>query len=133
MTKAAQDYWSRALKALEVAQGLLLKDADSCASRSYYAAFYAVTALFLLEDKSFSKHSGVKSAIHSDLVKPGHWPAHLGSAYDFLMELRNLGDYGGPKHVSQEDAEDALTAARSILDAVRQTHPDLFTGLQPPL
>jgi len=37
---------------------------DFAASRAYYAAFYAATALLLAEELTFSKHSGVIAHIH---------------------------------------------------------------------
>ena len=127
MTKAAQDYWGRALESPEIAQDLFSKSTDICASRAYYAAFNAVTAWFLLQDQSFSKHSALRSGVHRELVRPGHWPTQLGSDYDFLMELRNLGDYGGSRHVSRKDAEVSMQAARRILQAVRKSNPGFFS------
>ena len=44
---------------------------DFVASRAYYAAFYAATALLLCEEMEFSKHSGVIANIHRHFVKPG--------------------------------------------------------------
>ncbi|HEX2225225.1 MAG TPA: HEPN domain-containing protein [Thermoanaerobaculia bacterium] len=56
MSPEVLDFWSRARKALETAEGLIEQDPDASASRSYYAAFYAVSALLALEGKSFRKH-----------------------------------------------------------------------------
>lgn len=44
---------------------------DFAASRAYYAAFYAATAILLNERLEFSKHSGVIAAIHQRFVKTG--------------------------------------------------------------
>ena len=51
---------------------------DSAASRAYYAAFHAVTALFGLEGRTFAKHSALEAAVHRDLVKTGKWASDLG-------------------------------------------------------
>ena len=126
MTGEARDYWVRALENLRIAGKIAAEASDIAASRTYYAAFYAVSALFALRGKSFPKHSAVKAAVHRDLIKPGEWPEELGRAYTRLLELRDRGDYGGAEHVSQEDAEEALKAAKRILEAVHQAHPDLF-------
>jgi len=67
----------------------------------YYAAFHAVTALFALEGKSFSKHTAVRAAVHGELVKTGRWPVELGASYNDLMSARHTGDYGGVNHVSK--------------------------------
>ena len=37
----------------------------------YYACFYALTALLLKEGRSFKKHTGVKAALHKDLIREG--------------------------------------------------------------
>src|ERR1043166_6988072 len=62
-------------------------------NRVYYACFYAATALFLSERQSFSKHSGVRSAVHQLLVKPGRLSSELAEFYDRRFDDRNEVDY----------------------------------------
>jgi uncharacterized protein (UPF0332 family) len=123
------DLWSRAVQALQTAEKLLPLDPDATASRAYYAAFYAASALFSLEGKTFSKHSAVESAVHRDLVKSGRWSVERGKDYSHLFELRSTGDYGGALHVSDEEAAEAVEAARRILQAVQDANPDFVTKL----
>ncbi len=53
--------WERALEAFRSATLLVAHDGfDSAASRSYYAAFHAVTALLALDGRRFTKHSAWK-------------------------------------------------------------------------
>ena len=53
--------WDRAIDALRDAQLLLANGGfDGAASRPYYAAFHAVTALFVLEGRTFTKHAAVR-------------------------------------------------------------------------
>jgi len=99
---------------------------DAAASRAYYAAFYAVSALFALSDRTFSKHSAVEAAVHRDLVKSGKWPAELGKDYSQLVGLRETGDYGGGQHVSAKDAKDAVEKARRIVQAIRHAESTAF-------
>lgn len=126
MSIEATDLWSRALQALHTTTDLIKSDPDASASRAYYAAFYAVSALFALEEKTFSKHSALEVALHRDLIKTGQWPIERGKEFTFLLNLRSTGDYGGEMHVSQGEAEEALTAANRILQTVHQRHPDQF-------
>ncbi|OGG51980.1 MAG: hypothetical protein A3F84_15290 [Candidatus Handelsmanbacteria bacterium RIFCSPLOWO2_12_FULL_64_10] len=119
--------WSRAIQALRTARSTVSTDPDAAASRAYYAAFYAVSALFALQGKTFSKHSAVEAAVHRDLVHAGVWPVDLGKDYSFLLQLRETGDYGGPTHVSGEEALESIEAARRILQAVRDTDPESFS------
>jgi uncharacterized protein (UPF0332 family) len=126
MKAAPSDLWARALRALRTALLTLPPDPDATSSRAYYAAFYAVSALFALEGKTFTKHAAVESAVHRDLVKTGRWPVERGKEYSFLFELRSTGDYGGAEHVSDEEAREALEAARRILQAVHDASPQDF-------
>ena len=84
--------WDRAVDALRDAHLLLANGGfDGAASRAYYAAFHAVTALFALDDRMFAKHSALEAAVHRDLVKAGRWPADLGRDFRFLRQRTNEG------------------------------------------
>lgn len=126
----AMSLWDRARKTLAVARAALSLDPDNAASRAYYAAFYAVSALFALEGREFRRHSAIEAAVHRDLVKAGIWAPELGEDYSELVELRDTGDYGGPDHVDADDAAAAVEKAASILRAVAKSHPDLFASSQ---
>jgi uncharacterized protein (UPF0332 family) len=123
----AADLWERAKKALAVARAVSGLDPDSAASRAYYAAFYAVSARFALEEKTFRRHSAVEAAVHRDLVKGGVWPAERGQAYSHLSEVRSIGDYGEMEHVSETNASAAIGIASEILAAIAREHPQAFT------
>lgn len=125
MNMYALDLWARATEALRTAESDLSISPDAAASRAYYAAFYAVSALFALEGRDFSKHTQIRAAVHRDLVKAGRWPVERGEDYSFLLRLRETGDYGGSAHVTADDARDATEAAKRILDLIRGTHPEL--------
>ena len=125
MSAEAEDLWRRARQALETARRLVDADPDASASRAYYAAFHAASALFALEGKSFTRHSALEAAIHRDLVRTARWPSELGADYAFLRQLRESGDYGGSIHVSVDDATQAVEAASRIMDAVAPSFPSL--------
>ncbi len=126
MKKEAVERWSRAIVSIQSAKLLLATDPDASASRAYYSAFYAVSALFVLQGKSYSKHSAVETAVHRDLVKPGIWPGNLGSDYSSLLATRITGDYDMSEHVSANQAKKAIQSAQRILLAVHEAHPDVF-------
>jgi len=114
----AIEQWLRASTTIRTARQVCDGDPDSAASRAFYASFHAVTALFALEGRDFRKHSALRAAVHRDLVKTGRWTEELGIAYDFLMEMRETGDYGGVARVTVADARKAVDLAQDILDAV---------------
>ena len=126
MKAPAADLWRRATDALRVASHDLPLSPDAAASRAYYAAFYAASALFALQDKSFARHSALEAAVHRDLVRPGIWPEQLGRGYSRLAQLRHRGDYGGDRHVSAPDAEEALRIAADILRTVAHANSQAF-------
>ena len=132
MNVAASDLWSRAVDAFGVARHDLPVSPDATASRAYYAAFYAVSARFALEARTFSRHSEVEAAVHRDLVRTGIWTKELGSGFSRLSQLRARGDYGGSRHVSEADAAEAVRIASDILRAVGNERPDAFAAPDEP-
>ena len=117
--------WDRARTALRTARQLCPSDPDSAASRAYYAAFHALTALFALRGEVFKKHSALRAALHRDLVKTGVLDRERGRDFDFLMDLRETGDYGGGMRVSPDSAESAAAKAEAFVLAVAELHPEL--------
>jgi len=123
MKEFAAVEWQRALRTLASGTQLIQTDPDSAASRAYYAAFHALTAMFALRGQTFLKHSALRGALHRELIKAGLWEVELGRAYDFLMDMRETGDYGGLVRVKPIDAEMALDKAKTIIEAVKQNCP----------
>lgn len=111
---------ARTHQSLEAAQELVSgKYYDFAASRAYYAAFYAATALLLSEELTFSKHSGVVANIHLEFVKTGQLDIQHGKNLNWLFELRAIGDYGGLVHVTEQDARQAVRMASEFLQAAK--------------
>lgn len=73
---------------------------DIAASRAYYAAFYAASALLLKENIDATKHSGVIASIHRLFVKEGKLDKEQGRNLQWLFDVRGVGDYGVTEHVS---------------------------------
>ncbi len=92
---------------------------DFVASRAYYAAFYAATALLLSKELEFSRHSGVIASIHQKFVKTGKLDKRHGKDLNWLFELRGVGDYGATIHVSQQDAVRAIEIAEDFLETTK--------------
>lgn len=111
----------RAEKSVEAARSLMVGGHfDFAASRAYYAAFYAATALLLREGLEFSKHSGVLAAIHQRFVRAGKVATQFGKDLNWLSELRAIGDYGETRHVPQGDAAKAITAAEGFVREIKK-------------
>lgn len=110
----------RADSSLQAARLLFdAKLSDEVASRAYYTAFHAASALLLSKNLSFHSHSGVLRAVSLNFVKTGQLDKHHGRDLNWLAELRQVGDYGESRHVTTEEAQTAILVAESFLAQVR--------------
>ena len=106
---------------MQVAKNLLEQEHyDIAASRAYYAAFYAASALLLGKNIDPSKHKGVISAIHREFVKTGKLAVEQGKSLNWLFEMRSVGDYGVIAHVSAGEAMLAIKIAEDFILAVKR-------------
>ena len=111
----------RAEASIRAAKELVMGDYyDFAASRAYYGAFYAATAVLLGEELEFNKHSGVIASIHRQFIKTGRLDKSHGKDLNWLFELRGVGDYGATIHVSRQDAEKAIEVAEEFLRAIER-------------
>jgi len=127
--KGAADFWKRAGEWLVSARTEEAINPDASASCSYYAAMYALSALFTLEGKVFTSHDGIEVVLHRDFIKPGLLPREIGEHFKKLRNLRKIGNYGCEDHVSREDARRAIELARALIEAVHGQKPDVFSRL----
>jgi uncharacterized protein (UPF0332 family) len=98
---------------------------DAAASRAYYAAFHAATAVLGARGLKFSKHKGLIAAVHRDLVRPGALSVEVGKALDSLFRVRGVGDYGGLDRVTEEGARRAVANAEHFVEeALRLLKPE---------
>jgi len=125
--KGASDFWGRAVEWLTSAQNEEKTNTDASASCAYYAALYALSALFALEGKVFSSHDGVEIVLHRDYIKTGILSKDFGKDFRTLRDLRKVGNYGCAAHVSGEDAAIGIEIAREVIEAVYRLKPDEFT------
>lgn len=92
--------------------------ARSVVNRAYYAAFYAVLALLQTIGKAPSKHSGAIALFDSEFVRSGMLDKDCSRKLHRLFEARQEDDYRSVKHISCEDAFEALGNAETFLQRV---------------
>jgi uncharacterized protein (UPF0332 family) len=85
------------------------------ASRAYYAMFYVAEALLLGKGLAFSKHGAVHAALGEHFVKAGLVPERLHRHLIRSMAVRHAGDYGGPRSVTPDEAEEQIVRAEEFL------------------
>lgn len=87
-------------------------------SRTYYAMFYAATALLHSEGIAVSKHSAVIAKVGLHFAKTGRIPSHLHRLLIDMFDERQAADYSGAGF-THEQAETAYKSADEFITAVR--------------
>jgi uncharacterized protein (UPF0332 family) len=93
---------------------------DFTASRSYYSMFYAVQAMLLTKDLSFSKHSAVIAAFGKEFIKTKEIPEKFHTILNSAFDLRNIGDYGSPGAVSKDKAKVLIEQAKELIKEIEE-------------
>ncbi len=99
----------------EVAAGLW----GDAASRAYYAAFHALSAVVAAKGMTFSTHSQTIGAFNREFVKTGAFPPDTTRKIQRLFEDRQTADYDWRITVEEAVAREDLAAAESLVAACR--------------
>ena len=110
-------YWmEKAYESMEAAQSEYDSGRNTTAVRNlYYACFYALTAVLLKEGRSFKKHTGVKAALHKDLIKTGIVEPIWGKFYNKIFDSRHEGDYQPLRVFEAEEVRIFLTQGAGFI------------------
>ena len=109
----------RADEALKEAELLLGEGyVNTFVNRLYYACFYAVSGLLLLEGKSSSKHRGIRALFHQRFVRTGVFGKETGQFYDRLFDNRQKADYADLVAFEKSDVEPWLSQAQEFVEIV---------------
>lgn len=90
------------LKATE----LLLREGiyGDAASRAYYAAFHALSALYPAYGNTFSSHAQLIGRFNKDFVRTGYFQPEFTRIMARLFEDRQSGDYDVVSHLTEYEA-----------------------------
>ena len=122
---------ARARESLDAARMLLEGNHPyDSVNRLYYACFYAVTSLLLIEGYSSPKHTGIIALFDRWWIRPRRLPETMGRFYRRLFESRHESDYGEapPFPVREEmeewyrDAEEFIGRIEEELEELRQAY-----------
>lgn len=93
----------------------------SIINRAYYAAFYAVLALFLKSDINLktSKHAGIISIFDKDFVNAGKIDKQYSKIFHKLFKARQEGDYKELVIFSFEDAVEYVKLAEDFVKFIK--------------
>ena len=94
--------------------------------RSYYAMFYAVSALLESRGAGTSKHRGALSFFDREFVRTGIFPKQMSAWLHSAFDARQLADYNPQAAATPELARSMLERANSFIDAVESALPGLL-------
>ena len=94
----------RAFAALEQAKGnLQMGYLEITANRLYYAAYYAASALLIVNEIRVKSHEGCIGQFNLHFVKTGLVPIEMGKLFSILFDMRLTGDYSDRFDLTEED------------------------------
>jgi uncharacterized protein (UPF0332 family) len=117
--KLAQFRIQQAQQALQEAKVLFRENLFlGTVNRTYYALFYAVQALVIVQGETISKHSGVIAFFDRVYIKPGIFPKDLSKVLHLAFDRRQANDYGEFSTLDQTEVEAALKDAEVFVEMI---------------
>lgn len=111
--------FERAEELVEVARELIemgkYKDANN---RSYYAAFYAMKAVYTLKGQDFRKHKTLLAAFNKEFVATEIFPREMGRKISTLSLIREQSDYNDFYVASKQESQQQMEIAEELVLAV---------------
>jgi uncharacterized protein (UPF0332 family) len=114
--EAVIDKSQRAIKS--AAREFEAEEYDYTCSRAYYAAFYLLEGVLLLDNKRFTKHSAVISVFNKDYIKTGVFQVEFAKHIKYLLKRREIGDYSLSIKVEKEEAQNCISKAKEMFEVI---------------
>jgi len=99
-------------------------------NRIYYAVFYEVSALLLIEDIVSAKHSGVRGYFNKHFIKTGLIAKEYGDFYNKIFEFRQKSDYEDFVEFEEERVKDWFLKGEDFIAAVDKKIDELLGSIQ---
>jgi uncharacterized protein (UPF0332 family) len=114
-------FLENAREMLDVAQLMIANDFyGSACNRSYYAIFYAASALLATKKLAFGKHSAVLAAFRQHFIKTSEIDTRWSKSYERIMSHRQSSDYDIHISIEKEQALADLQDAKEFVEDVTQ-------------
>ena len=113
--------FDRAVETLEVAKELYAsgKFRDSN-NRSYYAAFYAIKAIYTIPGLDFKKHKTLLANFNKEYVATEIFPREIGRKISTLALIREQSDYNDFYMASKQESQQQVEIAEELITLVRE-------------
>jgi uncharacterized protein (UPF0332 family) len=108
----SQQYLRSAAVLLEVG------DYDSCASRAYFAMFYAAQAALLTTGTPVKSRQSVRAAFADRFVKNGRFPRRAADVLHEAYQTQETADYAQRPVVAEDEAERTLGEAEAFIGSI---------------
>lgn len=112
---------NRAEETLEVAKKLLdagcYKDSNN---RSYYAAFYAMKAIYVTRDQDYKKHKTLLANFNREFVATEIFPRTLGKRISMLAIIREQSDYNDFYVASRTESLQQYETAKELIEEAKK-------------
>lgn len=89
-------------------------------NRAYYAVFHIISATLAMMGHARSKHSGVESAFHQYLIKPGLVEVEYGTTYKLARKWREDADYAIGVTFTEETTHEILERCEQLVLGLEQ-------------
>lgn len=112
---------NRAKETLELACELYNREKYRDANnRSYYAAFYAMKAVFTTKGKDHKKHKTILADFNKEFIATEIFPKSIGRKISALALVREQSDYDDFFIASKVECEQQLQTAGEIIELVEK-------------
>ena len=95
------------------------EDYKGAANRSYYAIFHAMRSVLALENKDFSRHSGVSAYFRKTYIKTGTFDIRMSDIIREAFDVRDESDYDDFYVVSKEEVLEQIDNAEFFLTTIK--------------
>ena len=111
----------KATKTLEEARcNLPMQFWSLIANRMYYAAYYAISALLIVNGHTAKTHETILRVFGLHYVKTGVFPTEQGHLYNKLFTLRLTGDYNDHYDLEEQDVLPLFAPTEQLIADVAQ-------------
>ncbi len=91
----------------------------TCANRLYYLAFYAVSAILLLNGHTIFTHKGVKNLFNELFIKTRILGYEYTALYSELFDKRQKGDYADLINWKSEDILPLIEPTKDFIQTIK--------------
>lgn len=93
---------------------------NTAINRMYYASYYAVSALLIIESIQAQTHSGTRQMFGLHYIKTGIIDKELGKFYSDIFDKRQTGDYEDFIDFTNQDVSDLIPQTKELISKISQ-------------